>query len=224
MPTKPKKLATKLAVKTPARRQGRPKRADVSGGKEAIVEAARKLLKQVPPSKVTRLAVARAAGVDPSLVRYYFGDMAELLSNVVESIVATLRGRLEVSVANPGVKSADRLRQRVRILLETFVENPHFHELFVELILYREKAGVKNLRRAITQRSLSELEKLMGEAGDKRDPRFVYIALFGILEYFVTAQPILEDLYPAHVIGSKKLQDEYAEFVSDLFFGQPGKG
>lgn len=219
MTTKPKKLA----AKAPVRRQGRPKRSDVSGGKQAIVEATRKLLRKVPPSKVTRLAVARAAGIDPNMVRYYFGDMTELLSHVVESIVATMRGKLEVAAANAGLTPVEKLRLRVRVLLDTFVENPHFHELFVELVLYREKAGVKTLRRSITQRSLSELQKLMTDAGNRSDPRFVHIALFGILEYFVTAQPILEDLYPAHVIGSKKLQDDYAEFVSDLFFGRVGK-
>jgi AcrR family transcriptional regulator len=217
MTTKPKNLS----AKGPIRRQGRPRRSEAAVGKEAIVEAARKLLRQVPPAKITRLAVARAAGVDPNLVRYYFGDMTELLSNVVEAIVATMRGKLEISVANPDLSPAEKLRQRVRILLDTFVENPHFHQLFVELVLYRDKSSVKHLRRSIVERSLSELEGLLAEVGaTDLDPRFVYISLFGILEFFVTAQPILEVLYPKHVIGSKKLQNEYAEFVGNLFFGR----
>ena len=129
-----------------------------------------------------------------------------------------MRGKLEISAQSTELSPGEKLRQRVRILLETFVENPHFHELFVELILYRDRDNVKALRRSITQRSHTELEKLLRHAGSKADSRFVYIALFGILEFFVTGRPVLEELYPAHVVGSKRLQNDYADFVSDLLF------
>ncbi|MBR1297366.1 TetR/AcrR family transcriptional regulator [Bradyrhizobium sp. AUGA SZCCT0042] len=163
--------------------------------------------------------MSQAAGIDPGLVRYYFGDITGLLTTVVEAITATLRGKLEISAGSSELTPAAKLRQRVRILLDTFVENPHFHQLFVELVLYRDSASVKSLRRSLTRRSLAELEKLLQDAGGQNlNPRFTYIALFGILEFFVTGQPLLEELYPSHAVGGKKLQNEYADFVSDLLF------
>lgn len=214
MPSPPK-----AQPKGKSRKQGRPRRSETSIGKDAIVEATRVLLRTVPPSKITRLAVSQAAGIDPGLVRYYFGDITGLLTTVVEAITATLRGKLEISAGSSELTPAAKLRQRVRILLDTFVENPHFHQLFVELVLYRDSASVKSLRRSLTRRSLAELEKLLQDAGGQNlNPRFTYIALFGILEFFVTGQPLLEELYPSHAVGGKKLQNEYADFVSDLLF------
>jgi len=214
MPAKPPKAQSKER----RRRKGRPGKTDVSVGKEAIIEATRILLRTLPPAKVTRTAVAQAAGIDPGLVRYYFGDITSLLTDVAETVAATMRGKLEISAQSTELSPGEKLRQRVRILLETFVENPHFHELFVELILYRDRDNVKALRRSITQRSHTELEKLLRDAGSKADSRFAYIALFGILEFFVTGRPVLEELYPTHVVGSKRLQNDYADFVSDLLF------
>jgi AcrR family transcriptional regulator len=56
-------------------------------GPEALIRAARELLQRLPPAKVTRAEVARHAGVDPALIRYYFRDRESLLLAVGQQIV-----------------------------------------------------------------------------------------------------------------------------------------
>jgi TetR/AcrR family transcriptional regulator len=215
-------LSTARSAKPGPRRQGRPTAADAGVGKAAIVEAARQLLRTVPPAKVTRSAVARAAGIDPALVRYYFGDMTGLFTAVALAIAASMRQRAEASLGAPGVGAAERLRGRIRVYLDTFAENPYFHQLFAELVLHRDSAETSELRRDLTARSFGELSALLGEAkrapGAKPvDPRFVYLALFGILEFFVSGRPVLEELFPPDAVAAPRLQEDYAEFVADLF-------
>jgi hypothetical protein len=36
-------------------------------------------MKTTPPAQITRLDIARAAGVDPALIRYYFGNKSALV-------------------------------------------------------------------------------------------------------------------------------------------------
>ena len=80
---KPPKAAAK-----PWRSRGRPRTKQGAVGREAIVTSARKLLEKVQPHEATISSIARSAGVDPALVRYYFSSREELLLAVIEDILA----------------------------------------------------------------------------------------------------------------------------------------
>src|SRR6185369_10441269 len=71
------------------RTRGRPKSGREAVGREAIVVAARQLLDKLPAHAVPNVLIARKAGVDPALVRYYFANREELLFAVIEHILAT---------------------------------------------------------------------------------------------------------------------------------------
>jgi AcrR family transcriptional regulator len=214
------KAKTKRSKPARRRKQGRPKTDSSTVGRDAIVEAARVLLRTVPPGRVTRLAVAKAAGVDPALVRYYFGDITPLLREVAISVMMRMRSELDASSALT-LSPAERLRKRVNVYLQAFSDNPHFHQLVVDLLLNGQEAEVRSIRKSITKRSFAELEDILRAiSGRNESPinaKFVYLSLFGVLEFFVTGRPLLEELYPAHLIGSRRLQEEYADFVSTLF-------
>ena len=74
-PRKKKSAATSRTKRT----RGRPRSGLASVGREAIVLAARQLLEKLPPHEVPNVLIARKAGVDPALVRYYFANREELL-------------------------------------------------------------------------------------------------------------------------------------------------
>ena len=64
------------------RRKGRPMASARGVGKDVLIEATRALLQELPPAQVTSTAIARKAGADPALVRYYFGNRENLLFEV----------------------------------------------------------------------------------------------------------------------------------------------
>src|SRR5699024_10984818 len=72
-------------TKSNKRRKGRP--SDEGVGKDALLETAKRLIREMPPARVTISLIAREAGVDPALVRYYFGDRSKLLMAVAESML-----------------------------------------------------------------------------------------------------------------------------------------
>jgi len=79
---KPEKSAAKPAT----RRKGRPTASAEGVGRDALIDAARALLQELPPAQVTSTAIARKANADPALVRYYFGNRENLLFEVAKQI------------------------------------------------------------------------------------------------------------------------------------------
>jgi len=71
---------------TNRRSKGRPVTASAGVGREALIAATRQLLQELPPEQVTATAIARRAGGDPALVRYYFGNRTKLLLEVAQQI------------------------------------------------------------------------------------------------------------------------------------------
>jgi len=78
--------ADKKGSKRSKRSKGRPDAASKGVGRDALITAARQLLQELPPSQVTASAIARHAGGDPALVRYYFGNREALLLEVAKTI------------------------------------------------------------------------------------------------------------------------------------------
>ena len=69
------------------RRQGRPPKDDLQALRDKIVAATRELLRTRPPDTISRVDIARAARVDPALIRYYFGTRDDVLSAVAQTFM-----------------------------------------------------------------------------------------------------------------------------------------
>src|SRR4051794_38852403 len=115
-----------------ARGKGRPKTRG-SVGREALIAAARDALKSKPPGEITLQEVAGIAGVDPALIRYYFGQLQDLFTETATEITRELRGRLAALIAEKG-SVRDKLERRIMVYLEVFRANPNYHRLIVESV------------------------------------------------------------------------------------------
>src|SRR4051812_27899770 len=97
--------------------RGRPvRRVEDKGGRSRLIEAARSLVLSNSSSAYIRGDVARAAGLTPALVSYYFPDHTELLECAVKPVVQQyLQEMLAVLAAR---SSADeKLRAIIGFLL-----------------------------------------------------------------------------------------------------------
>src|SRR5688572_17248082 len=106
-----KTKAAKPPAVTKRRGKGRPHASGATVGRDAVVAVTREMLKTTPPSRMSRNDVARAAGIDPALIRYYFGDQNTLLTEVLLQITSEAHQRREL--ARRGVEaSSDRTSTR----------------------------------------------------------------------------------------------------------------
>lgn len=203
----------------PAREPGRPAAQADAVGRNAIISATRMLLKSVAPSRLTRRDVATHAGVAPALIRYYFNDLPNLLTQVLELMMEDLRSHVASITSGPGTP-IDKLKCRVTRLVKFLAENPAFHELFVERVIYGESDWAIETRREFSRIAFNQWNDLIdegraaGEIASDFDDRYLYILFIGASEFFTTGRPIFQLLFDED-LSAKSSVDAYAEFVAE---------
>jgi AcrR family transcriptional regulator len=207
----------------PKRRgKGRPPRGASNVGREAVITAARRLLKKMPPSKITRVDLSREAGVDPAMIRYYFGNKSSLITEVMLQIFQDLQARR----ATPGSETApfrERLRQRIAALLEVLQENPHLHEMLLRRAVFGEEAAsdeIQSIRQEYTFNSFHALSALIADGVRNGECRpiqveYLHIALIGLSEFAVSGFPLFE-LLIGQSGDQRQVFARYADFLADL--------
>jgi AcrR family transcriptional regulator len=205
-----------LKTRTKAKRRrarGRPNEGKNAVGADLLLKAARELLETLPPAKVTRAAVARQAGVDPNLIRYYFTDRDSLLLSVAEQVVEEQMAdeSERVTTGTP----TERLRSYVRWFVEFNTRHPYFHRLLNEEIALWKTARSRQLFQRLNQEAIGVFKAIVEDGVKDQslaavDPTFLHIALVGMTEFFLGSRVVLEDSF-----GKGTLPVDYAERYAD---------
>ncbi|WP_133303021.1 TetR/AcrR family transcriptional regulator [Cupriavidus lacunae] len=214
--TEPSAIAEQHTPKK--RRKGRPSTLDENVGREKIIATAIALLRNHKPGEITQNLVASNAGVDPKLVRYYFGDLEGLMTTVLERLIDGL-GMVMSKASTTGGTATERIRRRIRALTNYVVANPNLWEMISDRVYASKTDWAKNVRAELTSSAYSRLQTVIedgqrnGEFAENIDTRFLYIALIGLSEIFVTARSIVDELMPGRRTSTENL---YADFIIDL--------
>jgi TetR/AcrR family transcriptional regulator len=206
--------------KTPAksrlkRTRGRPRSGHAAVGREAIVLAARQLLDKLPPHEVPNVLIARKAGVDPALVRYYFANREELLFAVIEHILSTW----EATHPAPDAPPAEKLSAHVADMFEFSCRVRSMQRLMVEECAEAKspavRARVRELNAGAVRRYARFLHLEGPEGESSPDPLFAHVAVIGLCEFFAAAQAMILPLAPKH-LAPAELANQYELFIRNL--------
>ena len=201
--------------KKPERRgKGRPTAAESGVGRDVLIAAARELLQELPPAQVTSTAIARRAGADPALVRYYFGNRENLLFEVAKQIGAEAN-RPPPDEGDP----VDLLKEMVHGTFRVTRSAKHMQRLMIEELDCASSAEVREKMREWNRLPLSNYAKLqdLDREGKLRkfDPLFMHLAVVGISDFFASGAPLVELLVPPGT-DMEELGRRYEEFVTRL--------
>jgi TetR/AcrR family transcriptional regulator len=197
----------------PRRGKGRPSSAQAAVGRDRILELTAEFLKANPVSHLTTAGVAKAAGVDAALVRYYFGSKDNLLVELISKITAD-RVQASFRFLSDSGPVEERFKRRVRALLEVNTKNPFYHDLMVERIFGRDDDAAKAVLEDLASWGLRLANKTMDDKNVRKvDAAFMHMMLVGACSFFVSAQPLLEALGTR---GGERSMDAYADFVADV--------
>lgn len=211
---------------SPRRAKGRPPGGEDVVGRAALISSTRQLLKKLPPAKVTRDEIAKFAGVNPALVRYYFGDKSTLLTAVVEEISRENLARLREEFAEEG-SATEKLRRRVKLLLRMHIENPYYHQLIFEQLWHGHTTEQRRLSRELVIPYFDEFRTLLRQGiadGELREvePRFLHVAVIGLCELFINAPYMFRELFGVKDIKAD-FASSYGDFVVDLLMNGIGR-
>ncbi len=209
---------TKVVLRSKAaprkRGQGRPVSGENNVGREGLLAAAEKLLRTLPPARVTIARVAQEANADPSLVRYYFGNRTGLLVAVVDRVTAH-----EVARARRIDEPVAALASHIGKTGEMIRSAPFMHRLMIDELL---QAGDKESRARVKAMNSDLVEfyrELLSADGGKKlvatDPLFLHLTVLGASDFFSAAEPMIRDLAPEGT-DMKKLSTEFQAFLVKL--------
>lgn len=197
---------------TKKRGQGRP--SDNAVGREAVLDKTMELVQHLPPARVTMSLIAREAGVDPALIRYYFGDRETLLLAVVDKMLAEIPPEVEED-AEPVTMLEARIRNTARFTRST----KHVHRLMVDELADAKSADVRRQQGEMNMRAVNAFANLLARDGGNElreiSPLFLHVALVGLFDFFVSAQPVVRNLVPEET-DMDALSGEFEDFVVDL--------
>jgi TetR/AcrR family transcriptional regulator len=202
------------------RQIGRPDSTDESVGPEALITKTCELLAIYPPSKVTRAEVARYAGVDPSLIRYYFRNRTSLLVASAEKLKVEFDATFEHGLQRVESSAAGKLQARMGALLDLIVSHPFYHRLLTEELFTSDDPAAINLLEKLTKQGVAAYENILAEGEEEGTLRntnaaFLFIALIGLCEAYVTLAPIL-DIALGKTVAKHARRRQYEEFVAEF--------
>jgi AcrR family transcriptional regulator len=202
-----------------SRRRGRPRATDQGDvGRSGLIEAAKVIFASQDPITINRRTFAEMAGVDPNLIRYYFGDMNRLMAEVLADNHNLARSQMQESKEADGPE--ERLRFRVARTFQLFRDQPNHHQM-VRAVLYGH-AGTKDHEEweSLLSDSVTDLEDILQEGvrqGRMRtvDPAALHLLIIAACEFWTTNSPVIAILFPRKKPGSR-LDKYFVTFMQDL--------
>lgn len=203
---------------TVRRMRGRPRPDNADVGRQALIDVARQVFSTVDPATVTRLMIAEAAGVDPSLVRYYFGNMQHLAEEVIFS--THRQARTEMSALREQSKPLERLYFRIERTFRIFNDNPNHHKLVMSVLYQNERSKAHKEWVSILSQSLDDLREIIDigvEQGLMRrcDPRFLHMIIISACEFWASNKHVVGIFFSKKEIG-RSLDKLYVQSIFDV--------
>lgn len=199
-----------------------PNRATTRGrddSRQALIEASINLFAAKGFDATTTRDIAGAAGLNISLISYYFGGKEGLLAATLESIQSRI-----IDLASPALKPAasaaefrTRLREFITVFISSHAANPNMHRVVQREQERNSPAFHRMVRTAYVQSFTKIVEFLadgqrQGWIAQSADPGTLAIALHGAMVQQVRFDPF------RHEIQGKSLADEAhrARVIDDL--------
>lgn len=207
--------AAERATATPKKRgAGRPVSGENDVGRERLLDITEKLLRTLPPARITLSRIAQEADVDPALVRYYFGNRTALFVAVVDRVTVHAAHRVK-RIDEPTAALADHIGKTVQ-----FVRSANFmHRLMIDELA---QAGTEESRARIRAMNLDLVEfyreVLRIDGGSElvaTDPLLLHLAVLGASDFFSSAEPLIRELVPAGT-DMEKLSGDFQKFLVSL--------
>ena len=195
------------------RGQGRPVSGTNDVGRERLLAATEKLLRTLPPARVTISRIAQEANAVPALVRYYFGNRAALLVEVVDRVTAH-PNRASFPKDQPVAALAENIGRTVQLVRRA----PFLHRLINDELNdvgteeSRDRVRGMNLDLVNYYRQLLTVDN--GSELNDVDPLFLYVAVLGASDFFASG-PLIRDLVPKDT-DIEELTARFQEFLVKL--------
>jgi len=157
-------------------------------------------------------AVARAAGVTPALLHYYFGDRDKLVDALIAERLMPVIGEMRASLARNAGDSIDLSATFVNTAFALIERHPWFPQLWVREVLCEGGALRELIIKRVAPQVPQQLEQHFraaqkrGELSRELDSRLLVVSLIGLTLFLSASAPIWRRMFRADDIDSDTLR------------------
>jgi TetR/AcrR family transcriptional regulator len=200
------------------RAQGRPPKDDSQALRDKIIAATRELLRTSPPDAISRIDIARAAKVDPALIRYYYGSKDDVLSAVALTFMDDFR-KSEYDVPVSG--DIQDLIDQIMTVMMAFIESvPYMHDLLVREIGRLSAPRGAKIRDMFIDSPTARIEQSIRSTNSvalsRRELQFLRMMVIAICAFPIREREFVEQVFGRERFDAE-LTKEYGKFVAKLF-------
>ncbi len=194
-----------MATTTPETRiDGREERGDRTA--QALLVAARNAFARVGYAAASVRDMARAAGVNPALVRYHFGSKEGLYRQVIDAAMSGLRARLLTAFQQVG-SPRERIHRVIGAYLEHLAQERDFPRLIQRALLNNDP----HLRRVAHEYLHPLVDVLRPFVGRRSTTPLgnleeIIVSVFGAIIAPFLYEPLLADLFRRDVLSPAALK------------------
>jgi len=200
------------------RRQGRPPSGNARGLRDKIIAATRELLRTRPPDTISRIDIARAARVDPALIRYYFGTRDDVLSAVAQTFMNDFVS--DSYDEPPSAQIQDLVHQMTRFTMTLLEKFPFMHDVVVREIGRLGNVRGAEMKDVFINRPTTRVERAI-ESTDSIRLNRRELQFFRMMTFALALFPIRERGFVKQTFGrdhfDAELTNEYCKFVAKVF-------
>jgi TetR/AcrR family transcriptional regulator len=157
-------------------------------------------------------AIAKASGVTPALLHYYFGDKEKLVEAIVAERLLPVVGELRSVLARDGNDSVDLAAGFVNTVFDLIARHPWFPQLWVREVLCEGGALRELIVKRIAPQVPQHLEQQFraaqrrGELNAQLDPRLLVVSLIGLTLFAAASAPIWSRIFRADDVDTDALR------------------
>lgn len=194
------------------RQPGRPRRAADAGLRDRMLDSALKLFAAQGIAATNLRDIARAAGVTPALLHYYFGSKDRVVDTVIGERLMPVVGELRAMLLHDSGDSAQLIAGFVRATFTLLDRHPWFPPLWAREVLCEGGALrellVKRIAPLVPQQLSRQFSAAQqrGELNPDLDPRLLVVSLVGLTLFTAASAPIWRTIYRADDVDTEALR------------------
>ncbi|HEX2465569.1 MAG TPA: TetR/AcrR family transcriptional regulator [Thermoanaerobaculia bacterium] len=189
--------------------------------RQSLLEAARRLFIAKGFGNVGTRELARAAGVSPAMIPYYFGDKQGLYDALIEDAIGRVLARLQTLAARGGDRREDPVDAFLTAYLDTLIAEPWIPQLLVREVLAHDSPLRRRFREnfagpargALTSLLVSERDH--GRLRTDLDVDLAALSLIGMSVFPFLVYPVLGEIFGYRLDG--EFRDRFHRHTQTLF-------
>jgi AcrR family transcriptional regulator len=194
--------------------------AENSGARELLLETASQIMREGDQVDISLSELSLRSGLNSALVKYYFGNKAGMLKELLDRDMVAIIKSVEALLAKDAMSPEAKLRQHIARCVDTYFAFPYLNRLLMRLVRDCDPDEAKRIADKYLMPLNKAYDRLISsgvKAGVFRpiDPQLFYFTVTGAADRFFSARLVLRHCFDQDTL-TEELRDRYREHTVDF--------